>query len=384
MTEFVIFDLETTGIGVNHRIVEIAGVIWNPTTDEIVADFETLVNPERNIPAEVTAIHRLRAEDVSAAPTFSEIAPWLERIFDGRIAVAHNASFDVPFINREFARVGSNFTIENFACTKVATGRSLASSCAELGIELTDAHSAAGDVRGTVQVARAVGAETLLSQRVQVPTRSANPPASPPRTLSRFQIGKSSVIPSDASETLANLASDFAGSLRYMTFLNETFKDLVITGEEFERLDRFAAEAGLSSEEVTELNRRFLGELETAALRDRIVTESEMALIAAFAEQVGLEPTVTVTGGEGRVSISAGSLICVTGQPVIDGRVLRKAEIFERIETAGFRSTDALGKKAGVGLLLVESYGSQSTKARNAVLWGIPILSVEDFFQFFL
>jgi DNA polymerase-3 subunit epsilon len=378
MTELVIFDLETTGIGANHRIVEIAGVIWDPISDSVVAAFETLVNPERNMPAEVTAIHGLRAEDVSAAPVFGELAPWLERIFVGRVAVAHNASFDVPFINREFNRVGSTFEIRDFACTKVATGKSLSASTTEFGIELVDAHSAAGDAQATFELARALGSEKLMGQVAKTSTVTPLMPPSPPRTLSRFQIGLSDDSPSDASDTLAGISDETPGAVRYLAYLNETFKDLVITGDEFERLAQFAGDAGLRADETLDLNRQFLGQMESAALRDQIVTENEMAIISAFADQVGLEPSISAT--ENRVEIAEGALICVTGNAIIDGRVVAKSEVFACIQSAGFVSTDSLGKRQGVGVLLVESYGSQSTKAKNAVQWGIPILSIEDFF----
>ena len=380
MTQFVVFDLETTGIGANHRIVEIAGFVWESETDEIVGEFDTLVNPERNMPADVTQIHGLTAEHVSAAPTFRELAPWLERIFVGRVAVAHNASFDVPFINREFERAGSEFRIVDFACTKIAAGGGrLADVSTSLGVELNDAHQAAGDARATLEVAMILGSGKLLTQLSGFEGVTSMAPPLPPRTLSRYQLGLSAEMPAQASEFLAALADDASGANRYLAYLNETFKDLVITDFEWSRLGQLASDAGLDEVQADSLNRHFLAGLETAALRDRVVTELEMSVITAFAEQVGLRPTVTVSEVGGAAQIVEGTLICVTGEPVIDGRIVKRYEVTERIEAAGFTYTDKFGKTQGVGLLLVESYGSQSTKARNAVLWGIPVLSIQDF-----
>lgn len=380
MTDFVIFDLETTGLGNTDRVVEIAGFVWDADSDEVIAEFESLVNPERNIPAVTTNIHGLNAEHVSAAPTFSELAPWLERIFAGRVAVAHNASYDVPFINREFARIGSAFRISAFACTKIAAGGgALASVAARLDVDLRDAHSAAGDATATLEIAKRLGPERLLPQvESESPFTPVDPP-SPPRTLSRFQVGLSDEVPELASEFLANLADENSGANRYSAFLNETFKDLVITDREWSQLGQIADKEGLTPTETDALNRKFLADLESAALRDRKVTELEMSVISAFALQVGLTPSVEVSDATGSVAIVAGALICVTGEPLIDGRIVKRGELSRKIESAGFVYTDKLGKRHGVSLLLVENYGSQSTKARNAVLWGIPILSAADF-----
>lgn len=380
MAEFVIFDLETTGLGVTDRVVEVAGFIWDSDNDTIVAEFESLVNPERNIPAVTTNVHGLTAEHVSAAPVFAELAPWLERIFAGRVAVAHNASYDVPFINREFARIGSSFRISSFACTKIAAGGgSLSSVTTRLGIELNHAHSAAGDARATLEIAMRLGASSLLRQVEPVATAISVDRPVPPRTLSRFQVGLSDDVPEVASEFLASLSDENSGANRYLAFLNETFKDLVITDVEWSQLGRIAEREALTAGETDVLNRKFLSDLESAALRDRRVTELEMGVISAFASEVGLTPSVEVTDATGSVSIVAGAVICVTGEPVIDGRIMKRDELAQKIDAAGFVYTDKLGKKQGVSLLLVESYGSQSTKARNAVLWGIPVLSVADF-----
>ena len=51
MSEVVIMDTETTGIGPGHRILEIGGVIWDYESDKISGEFETLINPERDIDA---------------------------------------------------------------------------------------------------------------------------------------------------------------------------------------------------------------------------------------------------------------------------------------------------------------------------------------------
>jgi DNA polymerase III epsilon subunit len=103
---FVAFDTETTGLWAPaHRIVEIAAVRFRLASEECET-FQSLVNPERSIPQEVIAIHGITDEMVAEAPT---IKPALERFIEfcgsDSILIAHNALFDISFINCELDRV---------------------------------------------------------------------------------------------------------------------------------------------------------------------------------------------------------------------------------------------------------------------------------------
>jgi len=105
----VVFDLETTGTNVRYdRIVEIAAVKTHP--DGRTERFATRLNPERSIPACVTAIHGIRDEDVKDCPTFADIAPQLLRFFDGcDFAGFGIVRFDIPVLSEEFRRAGFEF-----------------------------------------------------------------------------------------------------------------------------------------------------------------------------------------------------------------------------------------------------------------------------------
>lgn len=74
MSEVVIVDTETTGLGPTHRIFEIGGVIWDYESDSVSGEFETLVNPERDMDAGARKRHGLKPSDLTAAPLFSEVA----------------------------------------------------------------------------------------------------------------------------------------------------------------------------------------------------------------------------------------------------------------------------------------------------------------------
>ncbi|HYE12812.1 MAG TPA: exonuclease domain-containing protein, partial [Pyrinomonadaceae bacterium] len=103
-TDFVVFDLETTGPKTPPcRIMELGAC--RVSRGRIVAEFKTLVNPQMPIPPFISGLTGIRDEMVAAAPTFGEVAAdWLDFV-DMAVLVAHNALFDVRFINHELSLV---------------------------------------------------------------------------------------------------------------------------------------------------------------------------------------------------------------------------------------------------------------------------------------
>lgn len=103
----IIFDTETTGFEARgaDRITEIGCVEiidFIPTG----RDLRILVNPERDIPAEVTALTGHTWEALRNEPVFAQIADrFLEFVGEADL-VAHNAGFDMGFINAELERCG--------------------------------------------------------------------------------------------------------------------------------------------------------------------------------------------------------------------------------------------------------------------------------------
>jgi len=102
----VVVDTETTGLEVEkgHRLVEFCCIELDgrlPTG----RFYHSLIDPQRDIPAEAVAIHGLTGEKLTGAPVFAQVAePLLEFISDSRLII-HNAEFDLKFINSELARL---------------------------------------------------------------------------------------------------------------------------------------------------------------------------------------------------------------------------------------------------------------------------------------
>jgi len=103
----VVFDTETTGLepSAGHRLVEIGCVelLNHVATGE---SFQTYINPERDMPAEAEAIHGLSAEFLSDKPLFAEISDDFVAFIGSSPVIAHNASFDMAFVNAELAAAG--------------------------------------------------------------------------------------------------------------------------------------------------------------------------------------------------------------------------------------------------------------------------------------
>jgi DNA polymerase III epsilon subunit family exonuclease len=103
-SDFVVVDLETTGAKTPPcRITEIGA--YRVSRGRIVAEFQTLVNPETLIPPFIVQLTGITNQMVKDAPVFAEVVGgWLDFAADA-ILVAHNAQFDVRFLNHEINRV---------------------------------------------------------------------------------------------------------------------------------------------------------------------------------------------------------------------------------------------------------------------------------------
>ncbi len=103
----IVLDTETTGLDPyqGHRLVEI-GCIELVNRIPSGQSFHRYLNPERDVPAEAFAIHGLSAEFLKDKPCFAEIVDDLIAFIGDAPLVAHNALFDLGFLNSELERAG--------------------------------------------------------------------------------------------------------------------------------------------------------------------------------------------------------------------------------------------------------------------------------------
>ena len=155
---YIVFDIETTGFSsIRDRIIEIGAV--KVENGQIVDKFSTFVNPERPIPFEITNLTSITDEMVLDAPTIEVVLPqFLEFIGEGAL-VAHNAGFDVGFIEQNCRVLGleQEFT----AVDTVALARVLLPTLSKyklnlvakaLGISLENHHRAVDDAGATAEI----------------------------------------------------------------------------------------------------------------------------------------------------------------------------------------------------------------------------------------
>jgi DNA polymerase-3 subunit epsilon len=159
----IVLDTETTGFepAEGHRIIEIAAIeLVNllPTG----RFFHTLLDPERDVPAEATRIHGFTAADLSGQPRFAEKAEALLAFLGDSPIVAHNAEFDFRHLDAELARLGRPPLDPARMMDSLALARarfpgapnSLDALCRRFDIDLSErtTHNALLDVRLLAQV----------------------------------------------------------------------------------------------------------------------------------------------------------------------------------------------------------------------------------------
>ena len=103
----IVLDTETTGMDpfAGDRIIEIGCV---ELTNHIPTGrvLQLYINPERDIPAEATAVHGITNDFVKDKPTFSQVYSEFLDFITGAKLVIHNAEFDMKFLNWELENVG--------------------------------------------------------------------------------------------------------------------------------------------------------------------------------------------------------------------------------------------------------------------------------------
>ncbi len=106
--DFVAFDLETTGFAPPCKILEIGAV--KVINYKIIDEFQTFVDPCCIIPKHITEINGINQQMVSNAPEIGDALPLFLKFIGSLPIAAHNASFDMKFINYEGMKLGCRIT----------------------------------------------------------------------------------------------------------------------------------------------------------------------------------------------------------------------------------------------------------------------------------
>ena len=157
--EFVVLDVETTGLKPSHqRIIEVGLIRVSPHGSPM--RWSSLVDPGRRVPDYVRTLTGIDDQTLSGAPEFRSIAPTIVEIIGDLPVVGHNIEFDLAFINAEMVRAGLPKLVNQgidtlaLASTLVSEARrlNLADVARALGVQGKEAHRALADASTTLDV----------------------------------------------------------------------------------------------------------------------------------------------------------------------------------------------------------------------------------------
>jgi DNA polymerase-3 subunit epsilon len=174
---YTVFDTETTGLAPSEgdRIIQIgatrivAGKLRRQET------FEQLVDPQRPLPEAGIAIHGIRPEMLAGQPTQREVLPAFHAFAHDAVLVAHNAAFDMRFLQLAETDAGVRFeqpVLDTLLLSAVVhpqqDNHSLEAIARRLGVTVLGRHTALGDAMVTAEIflkmiplLRSLGIETL-------------------------------------------------------------------------------------------------------------------------------------------------------------------------------------------------------------------------------
>ncbi len=161
LAEFVIFDVETTGLSPidGDRIVEIAAV--KVKGSQVVDKFYSLVNPQRTVPPQATQVNNITDDMLISAPVAADILPQMIHFIGGACVAGHNVRFDLNFLCYELALTGRRLNDQTPAVDTLKMARDLLPYLSNhklgylarsLGVVVDQTHRAMADVELTVAV----------------------------------------------------------------------------------------------------------------------------------------------------------------------------------------------------------------------------------------
>ncbi len=167
VSDYVVFDLETTGISWKYdEVVEISAV--KVGNHQVVSEFTALVNPKRRIPPRASQVNGITDDMVADAPVFEAVLPDFLAFVGDAVLVGHNIhAFDLKFIYRDCERYVGTLPANDYvdtlqlsrACLPQLEHHTLTDLAGYYGISVQGAHRALNDCRMNQAVYERLGKE---------------------------------------------------------------------------------------------------------------------------------------------------------------------------------------------------------------------------------
>lgn len=415
--EYAVVDLETTGFSPAHhdRVVEV-GVVRIDYRGRILSEYATLVNPKRDIGP--THVHGITAAEVLDALHFDQIAGDVLEPLKGAVLVAHNAAFDLRFLQSEFERCGIVMPSVLSLCTlslsralcRDLPSRRLEVLCDYFGIESSRAHSALEDARATAALLSRLF-EDLLSVPSKIPMEQlgakgslcpvdAWPTIKPSgrrhvRTDARERRKKDEGLVQHLLARLPPSNTSNNAADEYLDLLAHVLEDRHITQQELEALGEMALDLDMDQEEVRQAHRRLMLDLTRSALLDGVVTDAERRDLEAVASLLDIassecealldEAAASPVNDEpadraGEREALVGKQVCFTGEfnTLLNGERVSRATMEAIAASHGMIVKKSVTKS--LDMLVCADPDSMSGKARKARDYGIRIVAEPAFF----
>ncbi|CAG4906469.1 unnamed protein product, partial [Acidithrix sp. C25] len=373
-----VVDTETTGLYRDDRIVEVGIVLLDSQTCEIFDEFETLVNPGRDVGP--TRIHGITASMVAAAPSFDEIVYEVADRLNGYILSAHNLAFDQRMIDSEFTRAGAIFEPGRGLCTLSLSRMRLDLACQEYGIPLKSAHRALDDARAAAQLlmrSLESGANKLLSSACEPATISLGHLHKPTYGLAitRDDVAQVTEVVRLQEAHRLEIVCDDPTLLPYLDLLGLALDDLVLTEQEVRELNNEALSLGLSPNQISLAHEQAFTSLMADVGSGNSATEIQ--LMKVLAPRLGINDRSMFATHMSKLSAELTPTVCFTGDIFIKGHFVERSKLEQLALAAGWRVDGTVTKKRCT--LLVGDVNSQSSKMEKARQLGIKIASGDQF-----
>ena len=402
--EFAFVDVETSGLDARvDRIVEV-GVLITDARGTVRDEFCTLVRPDRGAFEMNPHARRVNLIDpawLAAAPPTSAVLVEVAHRVHGRVVVAHNAMFDIDFLENEFKRclgytdadLGDWTTLCTMdLCEKVDVPRGLERACFTLGVRY-EKHNAIGDCHATAHLLhyfmRVIDPATFSGRRMTTLGRL-------PEWAAVNRVGRTDA---QAMTTARPVLHDVVASLplhdgstdrdptaaaAYLTVLQDAIADGYISAEEVAALESTAARFGLTSDELRDLHQELVLGLIDTALGDRKISRDERADIETVATWLDVDVSdwdTMVRAARARIKAAVKSFRDeIVGKKVaFSGAGIHQPNIREALALK--HKFAYLTTVEGADLLVIGTEQTDTAQVRKAHELGAPIMVESSFWR---